>query len=159
MAPKVRIDEIKKTTDDFCELVMSGKMMTEIADIWGVSKSALIKWLSSDEDRAARAREARSVAGHSWDGMAVRELESLPADATPGQIARARELASHYRWRATKISPPYADKTHSTVEATVKHAKPVSDEEALAEIAELSQQLGGRYQLVEVVDEDETDIE
>ena len=150
-----KIDWSKHTTDELCELIMDGIMLTQIARQWCVSKYALLKWIAADEDRAARSREARSIAGHSWDEMAVKAISDLPKDATPGEITKARELASHYRWRASKISPPYADKSHSIVEATIKQAKPLSDLEALAEIAELSQQLGGKYQLVEVVDEDD----
>jgi len=150
-----KIDWSKHTTDELCELIMDGIMLTQIARQWGVSKYALLKWIAADEDRAAKSREARSISGHSWDEMAVKAISDLPKDATPAEITKARELASHYRWRASKISPPYADKSHSIVEATIKQAKPLSDLEALAEIAELSQQLGGKYQLVEVVDEEE----
>ena len=154
-APKPKIDVAGHTTEELCELIMDGIMLTQIARDWCVSKAALLDWIAADEDRAMRVREARSIAGHSWDEMAVKALDDLPKDATPAQITKARELASHYRWRASKISPPYADKSHSIVESTIKQAKPLSDLEALAEIAELSQQLGGKYQLVEVVDEDE----
>src|SRR5271168_2706661 len=152
MAVPHKASKMNRTTEELCELIMRGKMLTEIAEEWDLSCTALLNWISSDEDRSARARESRSMAGHSWDRMAVRELTDLPPEATPGQIARARELASHYRWRASKISPPYVDKTHATVEATVSKAKPVTDEQAMEEIAQLSQQLGMKYVLAKVDD-------
>jgi hypothetical protein len=147
-----KASKMNHTTDELCELIMRGKMLTEIADEWGLSCTAMLNWIASEDDRSARAREARSMAGHSWDRMAVRELSDLPPEATPAQIARARELASHYRWRASKISPPYVDKTHTTVEATVSKAKPVTDEQAMEEIAQLSQQLGMKYVLAKADD-------
>jgi hypothetical protein len=142
------------TTEEFVELILSGLFPVDIAEKWGVTRSAIFQWVESDPERSARAREARAQTGQIWDQEGTKVLSSLPDDATPGQIARARELASHYRWRASKIGGDYRDKTHATVEAVVKKAKPATDEEMVAEIAELTQALGMKYQLVEIVDEE-----
>jgi hypothetical protein len=46
-----------------------------------------------------------------WDEQAEEELVGLGSEATPGDIARARELASHYRWRSKALAPAdYGDR-------------------------------------------------
>jgi len=99
-----------KTTDELVELLMSGRLLTHVAKEWGSSLTALSNWIAADEERTARAKAAVRAAGHAWDAAAENVLSDLPQDATPAQVARARELASHYRWRASKLSSAYADK-------------------------------------------------
>lgn len=95
------------TTDDLCELIMSGKYLTEIAQMWGVSKTTLLAWIAADPDRSAREIKARNEQGEHWDKLAEMELWKLSTNATKAEVARARELAQHYRWRSSKISVKY----------------------------------------------------
>ena len=89
--------------DAICLMFEQGKMQNQIARELGINDSILLKWLAADEKRSARARESRGKGAFVWDELAMEELQSIPLDATPAQIARAREMAQHYRWRATKL--------------------------------------------------------
>ncbi len=138
-------------------MIRMGMYYCDISKEWGVDRTALSNWINADEDRRARAREARHETGQLWDIAALKAIEKLGPEATSGDIARAREEASHMRWRAKAMSRDYADRSHATIEATVKKAPPVSEAAMIEEIAELSQALGLDYQLVKLVDEDEAE--
>ena len=77
------------------------------ADI-GVTVGKLSQWIASNEEHSARAREARIHAARIWDEKALDVIEQA---ADPFELQRARELAQHYRWRASKTAPKdYGDK-------------------------------------------------
>lgn len=108
-APKGSIfDALDKLgIDAVCEALRGGDTYREISKKVGGSKGSLISWLSADKDRSARAREARSIGAAAYD----EEAEQLLRDAKdPFELARARELAQHLRWRSSKINPEYGDK-------------------------------------------------
>ena len=90
------------------EELANGQTMTAIAQKIGVTVGQLSVWLASDEERSARAREARAYAARIWDDEAERVIQQ----AGDGfELSRAKELAHHYRWRASKIAPKdYGDK-------------------------------------------------
>lgn len=116
----LKIDQIKKLTytqkleamgiDEICELISSGKSQRQIADELSINPAHFSKWLAADVQRSARAREARVLSAAHWDLQAERVL--IDSDETlPGSIAKARELASHYRWRAKSYDKnQYGDK-------------------------------------------------
>lgn len=94
--------------DAVCERISEGLSLTGIAAEAGVSKGTLLAWLAAVPDRSACAREARAVSARHWDEQAEQELRDA-ADAF--ELAKARELASHFRWRAKAIAPKeYGDK-------------------------------------------------
>lgn len=94
--------------DAVCEALADGRAMTLLADDVGVSFGSLSNWLNADPKRSARARDARASAARMWDDMATARIEAAP-DAFG--LAKAKELAHHYRWRASKIAPrEYGDK-------------------------------------------------
>lgn len=94
--------------DDICSMLADGMTHTAIAAKAGVSHGNLSEWLAADSDRSARAREARTHAARVWDEKA---LEAIEQAEDPFQLQRARELAQHYRWRASKTAPKeYGDK-------------------------------------------------
>lgn len=96
----------KLTIEGFCDHIIDGKTYIAIARDIGVSKASLVHWLASDPDRAARARAARELSSQTFDEMS----EDVLRDNTLDPAIR-RELASHYRWRASKIAPrEYGDK-------------------------------------------------
>jgi len=158
---QVRIlDQQGRTTEELCDLIIQGVSLRAIATGWKVSHVSLLQWIADDDERHAATIVARDAAGALWDQKAIEVLEALRADSTVAEIARARELASHYRWRASKTAATYSDKSKLSIDATVTtKAKPMNDAEMLAEISALTQAMDGRYQLVEVVDEDEEGAE
>jgi len=94
--------------DWLCERIAECSSLTAVAKQAQVSKASLIMWVQSNADRSARAKEVRSWTAQAWDEQAEHAI--LEA-SDPMELARARELASHYRWRASKIAPRiYGDK-------------------------------------------------
>jgi hypothetical protein len=94
--------------ESICDELLNGETFTKIARKLGIARSALKRWIDADEARSARAREARIDAASAWDEKAEDCIE-LAGD--PFELQRARELAHHYRWRASKIAPAdYGDK-------------------------------------------------
>jgi transposase len=123
--------------DAICEMIREGQSLRAIAKQVGVQISTLSEWLSHP-DRSARARATRALTAQLWDEKAEEVLKDVnPAAEMPTELGRARELAQHYRWRASKINPKeYGDKLETTHQGgkTPIRIQPVSAEEALAEI-------------------------
>lgn len=93
--------------DWVCDQLLELRMLTEIARDAGVAVSTLTLWISNCPERVARVREARRLAADAW----VERAEQVVLAATNGfELQRARELAHHYRWKASKISPQFNDK-------------------------------------------------
>jgi hypothetical protein len=91
-----------------CEAILAPSSMASIAERIGVSQGSLISWIAADPERSARAREARIQTAQMWDEKATRGIEDA---ADQFELAKAKELAHHYRWRASKIAPrDYGDK-------------------------------------------------
>lgn len=89
------------------EQVLELRTLSQIAQDADVALSTLIGWIASDAERSARIRDARRLAAEAW----VEKAEQVVADAKNNfELQKARELAHHYRWRASKISPQYNDK-------------------------------------------------
>jgi hypothetical protein len=91
-----------------CDEILSQKSMRQISDEIGVLQSLLVKWIAADRERSARVRESRKQTAQLWEEMATKVI----ADASDAfELAKAKELAHHYRWRASKIAPAeYGDK-------------------------------------------------
>lgn len=97
--------------DAIADDVSGAKTMTEIAAAIGVTVGQLSTWIAADVEHSARVREARTVAARYWDERSEKEILSA---SDPFELARAKELAHHYRWRAAKIAPKeYGDKVHN----------------------------------------------
>lgn len=106
--------------DEICRRLASGEGQGEIADSIGVNRGTFSIWLASDDKRSTRAREARTTSARHWDSQAEAVLIGANDDK-PGAIAKARELASHYRWRAKCYAPKdYGDKIDVTADVTVR---------------------------------------
>lgn len=94
--------------DAICAGIMHPKPMHQIAEEIGVSQGSLIAWIGSAPERSARVKEARMQTAQMWDEKATRIIEEAQ-DAF--ELTKAKELAHHYRWRASKIAPrDYGDK-------------------------------------------------
>lgn len=96
-----------RSLDDICAKIADGKTYTAIAEDEGISKGSLSEWLEATSERSARARAARILAARIWDEKA---LQTIQEAGDPFALAKAREEAQHYRWRASKIAPEYSDK-------------------------------------------------
>ena len=93
-----------------CERMSQGESQRSIADSISVHRGEFSDWLAATPERSARAREARALSARYWDDQAEKVLLGADDDK-PGSIAKARELASHYRWRAKCYAPrEYGDK-------------------------------------------------
>lgn len=91
-----------------CQKIADGMSLTAIALDEGVSVGSLSEWLEATPERSARAREARALSARTWDDKAATVIEEA---GDPFELAKAKELAHHYRWRASKIAPrEYGDK-------------------------------------------------
>ena len=104
--PMERVESIG--IDRIAEMLANGVTLTAIAKDAGVSIGFFLQWIAADDERSARAREARTHAARIWDEKALDVIEQA---ADPFELQRARELAQHYRWRASKTAPKdYGDK-------------------------------------------------
>lgn len=111
--------------DRFCADIAETKSMTTIAEEVGVSVGSLLTWIESDPDRSARARASRIATALLWEERAQSGIEDAPDQFA---LAKAKELAHHFRWRASKIAPKdYGDKQE------VVHSGQVDIANALAE--------------------------
>lgn len=103
--------------DALCDRLCAGESQTAIADSLGVGIATLSRWIAADPERSARVREARIAAARTFDEMAEAELR---AAADTFGLAKARELASHYRWKAAKSNPrEYGDKLEIDQRTTI----------------------------------------
>lgn len=95
---KAKLDKIG--VDTLCEDLCAGSSLTFIASEYGVSVSSLLGWIDSEPERSARVREARHSMAKVWDEKAEFEIRQAGDEF---ELKKARELAQHYRWRASKI--------------------------------------------------------
>lgn len=99
----------KQATDDLCARIEDGESLTAIAKDLGCNVSTLTRWIAGDPQRSARARESRIAAAGSYADLALQVLQDAP---DPFALAKAREVASHYRWQASKANPAaYGERT------------------------------------------------
>jgi hypothetical protein len=95
-----------RTEDELLELIESEDFsLAKIAECWGVTRLQVQRWIDSNPGRRARVETARQNAADACDRKAEAVLLAIPSDATAGDIARARELAAHYRWQARVRNP------------------------------------------------------
>jgi predicted transcriptional regulator len=86
--------------DAFCDAVIDGKSYRKIAEENGCTSAYVVKWLSADSERSARARTARMISAQTADEEALEVLRDKEIDPS-----RAREIAQHLRWRAKVVNP------------------------------------------------------
>ena len=87
--------------DAVCESIIAGGTLTFVAADAGVSLTSLLTWIEAIPERSARVREARAATGRLWDEKAETEIREA---ADEFGLKKAKELAHHYRWRASKIA-------------------------------------------------------
>lgn len=124
-ATKPKGEQQAKLTDlgiDFiCDRIENGDSVAQLATTLKMTRQTLWNWIDADVGRSARVRESLKRSAIEYDDKAELVLKNLPKDATNAQIMQARELASHYRWRASKRDPKaYGDKLGLSGELEVK---------------------------------------
>ena len=125
--------------DSIISRMSGGESQRAIADSLDIDYGDFANWLAEDPQRSARAREARILSARHWDEKAEAVLTGADDDK-PGSIAKARELASHYRWRAKCYAPrEYGDKLDLTAAVTVQE---LSEEQLQAKANALADKLG-----------------
>lgn len=84
------------------ELITEGKTYREIAMDLKVPKTVLMDF-TANPDHSARVREALEYSADTYADKAEQVL--IDAKSNLVEIQRAKELAQHYRWKASKRSP------------------------------------------------------
>lgn len=91
-----------------CDWITEGRSYREMSQELGISVGALHHWLNAKDERVHACARARELAAQSFDEKAMETIESA---GDPFELAKARELAVHYRWRAKAVNPKkYGDK-------------------------------------------------
>ena len=122
---KVGIDEIVEM------IAVEGASLRGIANEVGVSAGSLLTWIEADPERSARVRDAREQLAKLWDEKAEDVLHQAHDEFT---LKKARELASHYRWRASKTAPrEYGDRVEVKGTMTLEQLVAASAPEAVPE--------------------------
>ena len=94
--------------DEILDLFADGETFRGVARIVGVSTRTLNKYLTQ-KDHVEQYYAVLQESSDSYASMAEEALRNSPADKI--EIQRARELAHHYRWMASKRNPKrYGDK-------------------------------------------------
>jgi len=141
-AAEARIDKLGVT--ELCDRILGGETMTSICKSIGVTKGSMIRWIALDAHRMAQVREARVGAAQAFDELAEDAIKT--ARGKEG-IARARELAHHYRWRAAKINPrEYGEKLEIDQQTTIIN---LSDEEIARRAAKIRADLEANARTVD----------
>lgn len=146
-----------------CSEIASGKSLNKIVkEDWCVDYTTVCKWLRTHDEFAQMYACAREDQGQ-YNGDLINDIAAETPNVVEGKVdsgwvAWQRNRIDAAKFVAAKLKPRvYGDRTHATIEARVKISKPKTDEELMLEIAELSQELGGKYQVVEMFDEGESE--
>lgn len=140
-AAEARIEKLGIT--ELCDRIVAGETITAICRSIGVTKGSLRRWIALDANRAAQVHEARVGAAQAFDEMAEDAIKNA---RDKDGIAKARELAHHYRWRASKINPrEYGDKLEIDQQTTIIN---LSDEEIARRAAKIRADLEANAQPV-----------
>ena len=119
--PHVAQDKINAYgLDAICDDILNGKSLREIARNLGVDIAQLCRWKAQPQ-HSARVSDAMAATAEYWDQVAV---DGIAQASDPFELAKAKELAHHYRWRASKIAPKlYGDKQSVEGKFTVDWAQ------------------------------------
>jgi hypothetical protein len=108
--------------DNICNDIIDGLTYRQMSVKYTVPLSTLFDFIHKDE-HSARAKAAISTSASMYADKAEEVL--IAAESDKNEIQRARELAQHYRWKASKRNPKaYGDKIDLT-SAGEKLAAPI----------------------------------
>lgn len=90
--------------EEILALFADGNSVGQIARRYGVSRRSVFNWLDAGgEERKQRWEAAKKDAAEAYVEKAEEVLEDMGSTETPQHMARAKELANHYRWKAAKL--------------------------------------------------------
>ena len=85
-----------------------GESLSGICRQLSIDVVTLLKWIGADSERSLRIKEARRMSAVYWDDKADRVIEEAKDQF---ELDKAKQLVSHYRWRAKCIAPrDYGDR-------------------------------------------------
>lgn len=109
MAKKIELD-----LETIVEMILQGDSYKTIAQKLNIGLTKLHEF-TSNTNHSARVREALIISASTFDDKAEQVLLDAKRDMV--EIQRARELAQHYRWKASKRAPRvYGDKLDLTTD-------------------------------------------
>ena len=113
--------------DAILQRVAGGESLRSICVAFDMPPESTVRtWAASNADFGERLRQAREASASHWDEQAERVL--VEAEGTREELARAKELAQHYRWRASKYAPrDYGDRVDLNVTGTIAIAAQLAE--------------------------------
>lgn len=112
--PKNKQDKKPISIKKVIDLLIEGKSYRTIAELLKIPLSTL-HYFTSMPEHSARVREALEYSASTFADKAEQVLTSLVFNSSPISFQRARELAHHYRWKASKRNPKkYGDRIDVT---------------------------------------------
>ena len=117
---KTHLQTLCENADDVIEMIEEAKSYDDIQKKYKVTRES-IAFFIAQSDHSARAREAQKRSADKISEKAELVLLSLEKGCDTAEIARARELAHHYRWLAAKKNPhAYSEKLQTENNTVVK---------------------------------------
>lgn len=106
------MSKLEGKIDTIIEMIIQGDSYRIVANYLEVPLSTLHDYTSKSE-HSARVREALLYSASTFDDKAEQVLKDAASNSV--EVQRARELAQHYRWKASKRAPKqYGDKLDVT---------------------------------------------
>jgi DNA-binding CsgD family transcriptional regulator len=100
------------------DMITRGTGYRAIADKYKVSIGTVHAWINETPERSHACARARELAAHAEDEAA---LADISAASDQFELAKAKELAIHRRWRAKSLNPKqYGDKVQVDAEVKVE---------------------------------------
>lgn len=128
--------------DSIAERIAGGETYREICGSVGVGLGSFCAWIEETPERSQACARAREISAQAYEEMAQEEIESA---ADQFELAKAKELAVHWRWRAKAVNPRrYGDKVAVGGSDDLPPIKAASDEQLEARIAALQAKLNAK---------------
>lgn len=140
----LKVDYLNQNEDWILSLISQGKSYQEIIAEMACSLSTFMRWLDATEQREALVARARQASAYAFTEEAER---NIAAAQSPLDIAKAKELAVHLRWKAKAFNPRvFGDKQQVELSGTVKQE--MDDSELDRRILELQRTVDAETKLI-----------
>jgi len=101
---KTQKEILAENAEDVIEMIRQAKSYEDIQAKYCVHAKYLSEFIT-DSEYSVRAREAQKLSAESYAIKAEKALLEIDSLDTNAKVTRQRELASHYRWYASKKNP------------------------------------------------------
>ena len=88
--------------DEVCAFIACGHSVHDIARELGIAAATVYRWLHETDDKTDRWMHAMAI---SADALADKAEDLLLSAPNPFELARAKEVANHLRWKARIYNP------------------------------------------------------